>query len=152
MFKKYKDKYQTGLEIVFETAFAEILDKIKTIYPNNNYLLDIEIPPGLIFNPNNYSAVKTAIEKQNQFALIMRPRQFTLGSWTTYRRAIRYDLKTLSKLLRVSLKNLPEYFICATINEQSEIKCLVKMGINGIITDKPAQLRYVAKKYKRRIA
>ncbi len=150
--KKYKEKYQTGFEIVFETAFTEVLDKMKINYPDNNYLLDIEIPPGFILNPKNYSAVKTAIEKQNQFALLMRPRQFTLGSWTTYRRAIRYDLKTCSKYLKMNLKNIPTYFICATINEQTEMKCLIKMGINGIITDFPAQLRNNLEKYKRTIA
>ena len=135
--KKYKEKYQPRYEIVFETAFIEILDKMKTNYPNNIYLVEIEIPPGLILNPNHHSAVKIAAEKQNVFA--------------TYRRANSYDLKKFFKLTKMNRKSIPHYFVCATINEQTEMKCLVKMGINGIMTDFPSQLLYVAEKYNRRI-
>jgi len=150
--QEYKSKYQTKFEIVHETAEHEVLEVMKKHYPQNNYLLDTDLPPGLILNPKKHSAVKIAIVKINQFALMMRPRQVTLGSWVTYRRVMKSDIKIIAKMIKQSLDNSINYLVCATISEKSEMKCLVKMGINGIMTDYPALLRTVVEKYKREIA
>jgi len=83
---------------------------------------------------------------------MMRPRQMTVGSWATYRRVMKNDIKIIFKMLKKSMDNAINYLVCATISEKSEMKCLVKMGINGIMTDYPAILRAVAEKYKRQIA
>jgi glycerophosphoryl diester phosphodiesterase len=147
-----KSKYQTKFEIVHETVEHEVLEVMKKHYPQNNYLLDTDLPPGLILNPKKHSAVKIAIVKINQFALMMRPRQVTLGSWVTYRRVMKSDIKIIAKMIKQSLDNTINYLVCATISEKSEMKCLVKMGINGIMTDYPALLRTVVEKYKREIA
>lgn len=147
-----KIKYQTKFEIVHEIAEPEVLDKMKQHYPQNIYLLDTDLPPGLILNPRQHSAVNIAIEKKNNFALMMRPRQITIGSWTTYRRVIRSDIKIIAKMIKKSLHNAINYLICATISQKSEMKCLVKMGVNGIMTDYPSLLRSVVEKYKREIA
>src|SRR3972149_1023845 len=150
--RDFKNKYQTRFEIVHETAEPEVLDVMKKHYPQNIYLLDTDIPPGLILNPKKHSAIKIAVEKKNQFALMMRPRQFTLGSWATYRRVIKNDMKLITKMLKQDLHSSINYLICATISDKSEMKCLIKMGINGIMTDYPATLRSVVEKYKRKIA
>jgi glycerophosphoryl diester phosphodiesterase len=150
--QEFKNKYQTKFEIVYETAEPEVLSVMKKHYPQNNYLLDTDIPPGLVLNPKKHSAVNIALEKKNQFALMMRPRQITLGSWATYRRVIANDIKILAKILKQRLDSTINYFVCATISNKSEMKCLVKMGINGIMTDYPAILRIVVEKYKREIA
>jgi glycerophosphoryl diester phosphodiesterase len=150
--QEFKSKYQTKFEIVHETAEVEVLNVMKKHYPENIYLLDTDIPPGLILNPKNHSAVKVAVEKKNQFALMMRPRQVTVGSWATYRRVMKNDVKTIYKMIKQRTDDAINYLVCATISEKSEMKCLVKMGINGIMTDYPALLRSVVEKYKREIA
>jgi glycerophosphoryl diester phosphodiesterase len=150
--QEFKSKYQTTFEIVHETAEAEVLNIMKKHYSENIYLLDTDIPPGLILNPKKHSAVNVAVEMRNQFALMMRPRQITVGSWATYRRVMKNDIKIIIKMIKKSLDNAISYLICATISEKSEMKCLVKMGINGIMTDYPALLRSVVEKYKREIA
>jgi len=147
-----KSKYQTKFEIVHETVEHEVLEVMKKHYPQNNYLLDTDLPPGLILNPKKHSAVKIAIVKINQFALMMRPRQVTLGSWVTYRRVMKSDIKIIAKMIKQSLDSTVNYLVCATISDKPEMKCLVKMGINGIMTDYPALLRTVVEKYKREIA
>lgn len=150
--QEFKKKYQTKFEIIHETAEPEVLDMMKRHYPQNNYLLDTDIPPGIILNPKKHSAVKPALEKNNNFALMMRPRQVTVGSWSTYRRVINNEVKILKKMLKESLNNGINYLVCATISNKSEMKCLVKMGISGIMTDYPAILRTVVEKFKRQIA
>jgi len=150
--QEYKSKYQTKFEIVHETAEPEVLNIMKKYFPLNNYLLDTDVPPGIILNPKIHSAVSIALEKKNQFALMMRPRQVTVGSWATYRRVMKNDIKIILKMLKKSMDNTISYLVCATISEKSEMKCLVKMGINGIMTDYPAILRAVVERYKRQIA
>jgi len=150
--REFKNKYQTMFEIIHETAEHEVLEVMKKHYPQNNYLFDTDLPLGLVLNPSKHSAVNVALEKKNQFALMMRPRQMTVGSWATYRRVMKNDIKIIFKMLKKSMDNAINYLVCATISEKSEMKCLVKMGINGIMTDYPAILRAVAEKYKRQIA
>lgn len=150
--QQFKIKYQTKFEIVYETAEPEVLEVMQKHFPLNNYLLDTDLPPGIILNPKKYSAVNIALEKKNNFALMMRPRQVTVGSWATYRRVMNSDIKIIAKRLKKSLDNIINYLVCATISNKSEMKCLVKMGINGIMTDYPALLRTVVEKYKREIA
>ena len=150
--QEFKSKYQTKFEIVHETAEQEVLAVMKKLYPQNNYLLDTDVPPGIILNPKKHSAVTAALEKKNQFALMMRPRQVTIGSWTTYRRVMKSDIKIIIKMIKQSLDSTVNYLVCATISDKHEMKCLVKMGINGIMTDYPALLRTVVEKYNREIA
>lgn len=150
--QEFKNRYQTRFEIIHETAEHEVLEIMKKHFPQNNYLLDTDLPLGLVLNPNKHSAVNIALEKKNQFALMMRPRQVTIGSWATYRRVMKNDIKIIIKMLKKSMDNAINYLICATISEKSEMKCLLKMGINGIMTDYPAILRTVAEKYERQIA
>ena len=150
--QEYKSKYETKFEIVHETAEPEVLNLMKQHFPLNNYLLDTDVPPGIILNPKKHSAVNIAFEKKNQFALMMRPRQVTVGSWATYRRVMKNDIKTIYKMLKRSADDAINYLVCATISEKSEMKCLVKMGINGIMTDYPSVLRAVVERYKRDIA
>jgi glycerophosphoryl diester phosphodiesterase len=150
--REFKYKYQIKFEIIHETAELEVLEAMKKNFPQNNYLIDTDLPPGIILNPKKHSAVKIALEKKNNFALMMRPRQVTIGSWVTYRRVMKSDIKIQSKIIKKSLDNAIKYLICATISEKSEMKCLVKMGINGIMTDYPSMLRTVVEKYKREIA
>lgn len=148
----FQNQYQSKFNVIHETASPEVLSVMKKYYPDNFYLLDTELPPGIILNPNKHSAVNIAREKKNGFALMMRPRQITVGSWATYRRVMRNDIKIIYKLLKQSADDAIHYLVCATISNKSEMKCLVKMGINGIMTDYPAVLRSVVERYKRTIA
>jgi glycerophosphoryl diester phosphodiesterase len=150
--QELKSKYQTKFEIVHETAEPEVLAVMKKHHTKNIYLLDTDLPPGFVLNIKKHSAVSVALEKKNQFALMMRPRQVTLGSWATYRRVMKNDIKTIYKMLKRSADDAINYLVCATISEKSEMKCLVKMGINGIMTDYPSVLRAVVERYKRQIA
>lgn len=147
-----KNKFQPEFEIVYETAEHKVLETMKKHSPENNHLLDTDLPLGLVLNPKKHSAVNVALEKKNNFALMMRPRQITIGSWATYRRVMRNDIKLIGKMMKKSLDNAINYLVCATISNKTEMKCLVKMGINGIMTDYPAVLKSVVEKYKREIA
>ncbi len=150
--QEFRNKYHIKFNIVLETAEPAVLEVMKKHYPNNNYLLDTDLPPGVILNPKKHSAVNVALEKKNNFALMMRPRQITVGSWATYRRVMKSDIKIIARMIKKGLDKAINYLVCATISEKSEMKCLVKMGINGIMSDYPAVLRTVVEKYKREIA
>ncbi len=146
--KYFVKKYNPEFRIVIETTEKTILDKMKLYYKDFIYCLDIEPPPGFIFDPVLYSSVKEAIKNNNKAALALRPRKITFANWTTYRRIIRYDLKLLRKFNKKNPKRPIENVFGATVNKTKEMKCLVKLGIHGLQTDFPHRLKELIKKDK----
>ncbi len=145
-----KKEYQPEYTIIIETASPEVLDFMKQHYPENNYILDVEPPLGIILDPTEYSSVQAAINHQINYALALRPRKITIANWTTYRRILRYDLK-----LRIfHNRDHPSYpvnkIIGATVSKTKELKCLVRLGVGGIQTDFPGRLVKIFEKHQKK--
>jgi hypothetical protein len=83
----------------------------------------------------------------NPIALVLRPRQITIGNWMTYRRVIRLDVKK-KKRHNKKQPNKIEFLIGCTINDKREMECLIKKGINGMQTDYPRRLTNLVKQYE----
>lgn len=135
-------------KFIIETFYTEVLEIAKKKYPNLNYSLDVEIPPGFIFLPRIHSTVKVATTHKNNVAIIMRPRQITFASWITFRRVIWYDVRRKLHLNKKSDSQKIDFLIGCTINNKKEMECLIKSGINGMQTDYPRRLTNLAKQYK----
>jgi glycerophosphoryl diester phosphodiesterase len=146
-----KKEFSTTTEFIIETFFFEVLDIAKAMYPNLNYSLDVEIPPGFIFLPRIHSTVKVALKNQNNVAIIMRPRQITIANWITFRRVIWYDVRRKLRLNKLKNASNLDFLIGCTINDKREMDCLIKSGINGMQTDYPSRLFNLAKKYELKI-
>jgi glycerophosphoryl diester phosphodiesterase len=143
-----KKEFNLPTNFIIETFFPEVLDVAKNKYPDLNYSLDVEIPPGFIFLPRIHSTIKVAAKNQNTVAIIMRPRQITIANWMTFRRVIWYDVRRRLKLNRSNAQPKIDFLIGCTINDKREMDCLIKSGINGMQTDYPRRLTNLANQYK----
>jgi glycerophosphoryl diester phosphodiesterase len=140
-------KFNPPCKFIIETFSKEVLETAKSKYPDLIYCLDVELPPGFIFFPRMYSGTKKAIQNKNSVALVLRPKLITIGSWMTYRRVMRYDVRKK----RIYNKKNPDqqinFLIGCTINDKREMECLIKKGVNGIQTDYPRRLTNIVKDF-----
>jgi len=140
-------KYNPLCKFILETFSKEVLNTAKSKYPDLTYCLDVQIPPGFIFFPRMYSGIRKAIQNNNSVALVLRPKLITIGSWMTYRRVMRYDVRKK----RIYNKKNPDqqinFLIGCTINSKKEMECLIKKGINGMQTDYPRRLTNIVRQY-----
>jgi len=144
-------EFSLSTKFIIETFYSEVLEIAKKKYPELNYSLDVEIPPGFIFLPRIHSTVKVAAENKNNVAIIMRPRQITFASWVTFRRVIWYDVRRKKLINKKSDSTKIDFLVGCTINNKKEMECLIKSGINGIQTDYPRRLTNVVKEYRLRL-
>jgi glycerophosphoryl diester phosphodiesterase len=140
-------EFNPTTEFIIETFYPEVLEVAKEKYPNLNYSLDVELPPGFIFLPRMYSTVKIASKNNNNFAIILRPRQITIANWVTFRRLIWYDVRKKKIINNKADSTKIDFLIGCTINDKREMECLIKSGINGMQTDYPRRLTNLAKEY-----
>ena len=140
-------KYNPACKFILETFSKEVLDTAKSKFPELNYCLDVELPPGFIFFPRMYSGIKTAIQNKNSIGLVLRPRQITIGNWMTYRRVMRYDVRKKKVHNKKNPAQQINFLIGCTINDKKEMECLIKKGVNGIQTDYPRRLTNVVKEF-----
>jgi glycerophosphoryl diester phosphodiesterase len=140
-------KFNPHCKFILETFSKEVLATAKSKYPDLAYCLDVAIPPGFIFIPRIYSSIKAAILSGNRFALVLRPKQITIGNWMTYRRVIRFDVRKKNRHNKTHPDQQIEFLIGCTINDKREMECLIKKGINGMQTDYPRRLTNLVKQY-----
>jgi glycerophosphoryl diester phosphodiesterase len=136
-------KYQPKFEIVLETTEAEVLKVLKDNFPQYDYCLDIAPNVGFVLNPEDFSAVKAAIKNNNKYAIAFRPQKVTIANWTTYRRIVQFDIELKEKHNSEHPENKIERIIGCTVNKRKELRCLFKLGINGIQTDFPGRLKRI---------
>jgi len=143
-------KYKPTCKLILETFSREVLETGKSKYPDFIYCLDVELPPGFIFFPWLHSSIKVAAMNNNPVALVLRPRQITIGNWMTYRRVIRLDVRRKKRHNKKHHGKKIEFLIGCTINDKREMECLIKKGINGMQTDYPRRLTNLVKQYRLR--
>jgi glycerophosphoryl diester phosphodiesterase len=141
-------KNNLSCKFILETFSKEVLETGKAKYPDLNYCLDVQIPLGFIFFPWLHSSVKVAAMNKNRIALVLRPRQITIGSWMTYRRVIRFDVRKKKQHNKKHRDEQIDFLIGCTVNDKREMECLIKKGINGMQTDYPRRLTNLVKQYE----
>lgn len=141
-------EFNPTTKFIIETFFSDVLEVAKQNYPNLNYSLDVELPPGFVFLPRIHSTVKVASTNKNNVAIIMRPRQITIANWVTFRRVIRYDVRRKKLINKKPSSAKIDFLVGCTINDKKEMDCLIKSGINGIQTDYPRRLTNLANQYE----
>jgi glycerophosphoryl diester phosphodiesterase len=144
---------EPNFNVIVMVPNNQVLDAMKVRSDEQQYGLvftwDVEFPAGVILNPKRYSAIDHATIAQfhNAAASVGRP-VAALFPWRIYRRTIEYDIgrrdavnaDPSSENAGVRIDSL----VAWTINDTDEMKCLAKMGVTGIITDKIADLIAVA--------
>ena len=140
-------KFNPLCNFILETFSKAVLDTAKNKYPNLIYSLDVELPPGFIFFPRMYSGIRKAIKNNNSVALVLRPKFITIGSWMTYRRVMRYDVRKRNSFNKKNPDQQINFLIGCTINNKKEMECLIRKGVNGMQTDYPRRLTNLVKQY-----
>ena len=143
-------------KVDFLTPEKIILQKIKQCAPQyKNYCsLDIEIPPtigiglGIDALSHQFSTVQTAIDLKNHYASIGRspfmyfiavnnPDDFLYDSGEIFCKTVTEDVKLMNEHNGNPGAIPVEKLIGWTINEKDEMENLIRLGIHGIISDRP---------------
>jgi glycerophosphoryl diester phosphodiesterase len=140
-------KFNPSTKFIIETFFVDVLETAKNKFPELNYSLDVEIPPGFVFIPRLHSTIKIASANKNNTAIILRPRQITFGNWITYRRVIHSDIRKIRAHNKKNPESPINFLVGCTVNNKNEMECLIRKGIHGMQTDYPRRLTDLAKKY-----
>ena len=149
--KKYVNQYKPVFNVIIESFDEFVFREMKNKYPEFSYILDIEPSYGIILDPNDYSAVRAAIKYKTEYSLAFLPRQITIANWVTHRRIIRNDVKLRMEYNKKNSDKPLKRLISGTINKKRHIKCLIRQGVGGIVTDKPALVHKYAVKLGRKI-
>jgi glycerophosphoryl diester phosphodiesterase len=134
--KKLIDQYHPHYRIVFMTPREKALVEMKKIYPDLDYTFDVELPPGILFDEQDYSSINIARKFGNTFSSIGLSVIGQLFPWGTYERIIKYDSKQKGDIK----------LFAWTINSEFKFRCLINLGMDGIITDVPDKLSNMSKK------
>jgi glycerophosphoryl diester phosphodiesterase len=145
--KKLVDKHKPNFKIFIETFGKKVLLILKENFPDFDFSYDAELNPGIVLLPRKYSGVNKAIKYANEIAVVLRPRIVTIANWVTFRRLIRFDVKKQHRHNKKHPDKQVKNIIACTINYESEMDCLVRIGISGMQTDYPHKLLRIAKKY-----
>jgi glycerophosphoryl diester phosphodiesterase len=106
---------------------------------------DVEFPVGPILNPLRFSAIDHAINKDlhNRAASVGRP-VGPFFPWKTYKRTLGYDITRWNDVNSDPEANNAgtriDHLIAWTVNDEDELRCLIKLKVSGIITDEPRRL------------
>jgi len=138
------DRYRPASTLIFECTTVEVLMAMQAHSPQHHYALDVEPPPGMVLHPAAYSAARAALDHSNSYATPARPRATTLAPWITHRRVVQHDIRLLNRLQRHSPARPLPAIVSFTIDEEEEMRTLLKMGVAGIQTNRPDLLRQIA--------
>lgn len=129
--EKLMRQYNPHYKIVFMTARASILHEMKKVYPDFDYSFDVELPLGIILDEQNYGSVPIAKSMKNRYASVGLSIIGQVAPWATYKRIIKYDVSQKGE----------EITLCGwTINDEYEMRSLINLGIDAIMTDYPEKL------------
>lgn|GEM_PF-483708 len=139
--------HRPACRFVLMTPVLAVLQELRTLAPDRSRTFDVEIKPGLTYGDDDpdprygpYSAVRPAVQQGNDHASIGRPR-FTLGGWPLYARTVKRDLQELARSARPPERPAPNRLLCWTLNRPRERRWLLRLGVHGILTDFPGDLR-----------
>jgi glycerophosphoryl diester phosphodiesterase len=132
-------------DLVFMIPHQDILRLVKGRYSEFKFSYDREIPTEGVVNYHRSTAIPVAMQFKNSYAglgLSILPSKARLDPWITYRFILTMDLK-----LRDNYKKSTSQYIKIiswTLNDAKKMRCLIHLGVNGIVTDQPERLRKIA--------
>lgn len=132
------DEFQAHFQCVLMSPYKDIFDKLRQISPSIPACLDKEVIAA-VFSATEaeaatFGAMRSAEIEKVPFASIGRPTFLTLAPWEVYEGILRLDLSYRNE------KQLTTKLIAWTIDEPAEMQALIKMGVDGILTNRPAIL------------
>ena len=126
-------KYQPKFQIVLMSAKEFVFYTKKVGF---EYTIDLELPPGVILKEERWSPIRAARFWGNNYASVGLSVLGQITPWNTYKRIIRSAVTS-----KGSIK-----LFAWTINEDSKMRCLIKLGVDGIVTDYPEKLAKISQR------
>ena len=130
------------------TPHKEVLSLIKKRFDEFQFSYDREIPSVGVINYHSFTTVPTAMDFHNKFASIGFPSHISysdsslLDPWLVYKFILTLDFRIRDNY-KISTSNYIK-IISWNFNEEKKIRCLINLGVDGIVTDNPKLLRSIA--------
>jgi glycerophosphoryl diester phosphodiesterase len=136
------------LQFIILTPHKEILSLVKSQFDEFLFSYDREIPPAGVINYHRFTTVPTAMDYKNSFASLGFPAHTHLvdpsgpDPWLIYKYILTLDFKIRDNYKKSSSRYVK--IISWTFNDEKKMRCLINLGVDGIVTDKPELLRRIA--------
>ena len=133
-------------EFVFLTPHKEILNMAGNSFKEFKFSYDREISSVKIINYHAHTTVPIAMEFKNRFSSIGLKDNLSMPSgpdpWDIYKFILTLDFK-LRDNYKESTANYIK-IISWTFNDEKKIRCLINLGVDGIVTNHPERVRKIA--------
>jgi len=135
-------------QFIVSTPHKEVLDLIRNRFEEFSFSYDREIPPTGIINYHGFTTIPSAMGFKNSFAGIGfpihagLPNSSTPDPWLTYKYILTLDFKIRDGYQKSSSNYIK--IISWTFNDEKKMRCLINLGVDGIVTDNPKMLRKIA--------
>ena len=135
-------------QIVFSTSNKKVLNLITTKFKESLFAYDHEIPLNGVVNYDRYTTIPVAREFKNKFVIIgFQNHQKTSeiikpDPWVIYRFILTRDFKLRDNYKKAGFDYIK--IIASKFNNEKKMECLIRLGVDGIVTDRPKILRRIA--------
>ncbi len=137
-------------QIVFSISSKKNLYLAKKQFNEFDFSYDREIPPIGVVNYDQFTTIPTAMDLDNKFSGIGLPiyrqssKPFKPDPWIVYRFILTRDFKLRDNFRKSGSQNIKIF--SWNFNDENKMTCLIRLGVDGIVTDKPKLLRSIALK------
>lgn len=137
-----------GFQLILLTPHNEVLNLVRNQFDEFLFSYDREIPPVGVINYSGFTTVPTAMDLKNSYASIgfplhvSNPAPPTPDPWLVYKFILTLDFR-IRDMYKKSTSNYIK-IISWTFNDAKKMRCLINLGVDGIVTDKPKLLRRIA--------
>ncbi|MBT5470984.1 MAG: hypothetical protein HOK41_10315 [Nitrospina sp.] len=130
------------------TPHKEVLNLAKDQFEEFLFSYDREIPSVEIINYHRYTTVPIAMQLNNSFASIGFPLKYLHSvqekpdPWDIYKFILTLDFKIRDNFKKATNNYIK--IISWTFDQEEKMRCLIHLGVDGIVTNNPKLLRKIA--------
>jgi len=137
--------YSPKFSPVYMTPNPSVWGVFQQLVQGAGLSFDVDLGGGLVDGQAcDISSSHYARQRGSGFATTMHPFVWTDKPWGTLKRLLACDLETRDTPVDSGAQKIVSKVIAATINDKEKMECLVDMGVDGLMTDDPALLRWIA--------
>ena len=133
-------------EIVVSTPRKEVLNRVRETFNEFQFSFEREIPSAGVINYHRFTTVPTAMQYKNIYTSLGFPTRPTNpeepDAWLIYKFILTLDFKIRDNYQKSSSHYVK--IISWTFNDEKKMRCLINLGVDGIVTDNPKLLRRIA--------